>query len=106
MWHNGLTAFLVTLSNPLIVFLFMAAFAQFTFIVPQAPIEMCVGFMSLAFGALLWWFGLTWLIDKVRGKFDVYGIIIINKIIGSVVVIFSLIALIGTIFNLYQLPSF
>lgn len=106
LWHNGLTAFLVTLSNPLIVLLFMATFAQFAFIVPQAPVEMCVGFMSIIFGALLWWFGLTWLIDKVRGKFDVYGIILINKIIGSVVVIFSLIALIGTIFNLYQLPSF
>ena len=52
-------------------------------------------------GALIWWFGLTWLIDKVRGKFDKGGIVLINKIIGSVVIIFSVIFLIGTIFNLY-----
>lgn len=106
LFHNALTAFLVTLSNPLIVFLFMATFAQFAFVVPDMPVEMCVGYLSIVFGALLWWFGLTWLIDKVRGKFDTNGILLINKVIGSAVVIFSLIALIGTVFNLYHLPSF
>ena len=106
LFHNGLTAFLVTLSNPLIVFLFMAAFAQFAFVVPDMPLEMTVGYLSIVFGALLWWFGLTWLIDKVRGKFDTNGILIINKVIGSVVIIFSVIALIGTVFNLYHLPEF
>ena len=104
--HNGITAFLVTLSNPLIVFLFMATFAQFAFVVPDMPIEMSVGYLSIVFGALLWWFGLTWLIDKIRGKFDTNGILIINKVIGSVVIIFSLIALVGTVFNLYHLPEF
>ena len=104
--HNGITAFLVTLSNPLIVFLFMATFAQFAFVVPDMPIEMGVGYLSIVFGALLWWFGLTWLIDKIRGKFDTNGILIINKVIGSVVIIFSLIALVGTVFNLYHLPEF
>lgn len=104
--HNGITAFLVTLSNPLIVFLFMATFAQFAFVVPDMPIEMGVGYLSIVFGALLWWFGLTWLIDKIRGKFDTNGILIINKVIGSVVIIFSLIALVGAVFNLYHLPEF
>ena len=104
--HNGITAFLVTLSNPLIVFLFMATFAQFAFVVPDMPIEMGVGYLSIVFGAVLWWVGLTWLIDKIRGKCDTNGILIINKVIGSVVIIFSLIALVGTVFNLYHLPEF
>ena len=47
------------------------------------------------------WCGLTWLVDKVRGKFDESGILILNKIIGSVVIVFSLVVLIGTVFNLY-----
>lgn len=99
--HNGVTAFLVTFSNPLIIFLFMATFAQFAFVVTDHPLHMCVGYFSIICGALLWWFGLTWLIDKVRGKFDNSSIVIINKIIGSIVMIFSLIVLIGTVFNLY-----
>lgn len=104
--HNAFTAFLVTLSNPLIIFLFIATFGSFAFIVPDHPFEMSVGFLSIIGGALLWWYGLTWVIDKIRNKFDTNGIVIINKVIGSVVIIFSMIALLGLIFNLYQLPEF
>lgn len=106
LWHNGVTAFLVTFSNPLIIFLFMGCFAQFAFVVPDHPVEMCLGYLSIVFGALLWWYGLTWLIDKVRTIFDTTSIIIINKVIGSIVIIFSLIVLFGTMFNLYTLPEF
>ena len=87
LWHNGVTAFLVTFSNPLIIFLFLACYAQFAFVMPNHPFEMFVGFLSIVFGALLWWYGLTWLIDKIRGKFDANGIKIINQFIGSVVVL-------------------
>ena len=99
--HNGITAFFVTFSNPLIIFLVIGTFAQFAFVVPNHPIEMTLGYMSIVVGALLWWFGLTWLIDKIKEKFDTNGILIINKVIGSLVIFFSLLMLIGTTFNLY-----
>ena len=105
IFHNGLTAFLVTFSNPLIIFLFMACFAQFAFVQPGQTFEMIVGFACIPAGALLWWYGLTWLIDRIRGKFDVNGILIINKVIGSIVSLFSIIMLLGTVFNLYHLPT-
>ncbi len=101
--HNGVTAFLVTLSNPLIIILFMASFAQLAFVIPGHPFVMLIGYVSIVMGALLWWFGLTWLIDKIRIKFDYYGIILINRIIGSVVILFSVVVLIGTIFNLFTI---
>lgn len=104
LFHNAVTAFLVTLSNPLIIFLFIFLFAQFAFVVPDRPIEMTVGYISIVFGAVLWWFGLTWLIDKIRGIFDDNGILIINRIVGCVVIVSSVIMLFGTIFNLYKLP--
>lgn len=103
LFHNGLTAFFVTLSNPLIILLFMAVFAQLAFIMPGKPLEMCIGYLSIIAGALLWWFGLTWLIDKIRNKFEETGIIIINKVIGSVVILISLIILLGTVFNLFTI---
>ncbi len=102
--YNGITAFLVTLSNPLIIFLFIFLFAQFAFVVNDRPFEMTIGYISIIIGAMLWWFGLTWLIDKVRGKFDNYGIVLINRVVGCIVVIFSVIMLLGTVFNLYKLP--
>lgn len=100
--HNCITAFLVTFSNPLIIFLFLVLFAQFAFVLPDHPFEMVVGFMSIVAGALLWWFGLTWLIDQVRGKFDDNGIRIINKVIGVGVVIGSVVILFGTVANLFR----
>ncbi|MBB1538880.1 MAG: LysE family transporter [Prevotella sp.] len=101
--HNGFTAFLLTVSNPLILLLFMASFAQFNFVIPNHPFEMSFGYIGIFAGALMWWFGLTWLVDKIREKFDIDGISILNKIIGAVVVIFSLIVLVGTVFNLYSI---
>ena len=103
MVHNGVTAFLVTFSNPLIIFLFMGCYAQLAFVVPNHPLEMCVGYLSIVLGALLWWYGLTWLIDKIRGNFTTNGIVIINRVIGSAVMIFSLLILFGTLFNIYHL---
>ncbi len=100
--HNGMTAFLVTFSNPLIVFLFLACYAQFAFVMPNHPFEMFIGFLSIFCGALLWWYGLTWLIDKVRGKFDANGIKLINQIIGAVVMICSAVMILGTVTNLFR----
>ena len=99
--HNGLTGFLVTFSNPLIIFLFMACFAQIAFVVHDHPVEMSFGYLCIFVGALLWWYGLTWLVDMVREKFSDNGIILINRLIGSVVIMFSLVMFVGTVFNLY-----
>lgn len=100
--HNAVTAFFVTLSNPLIVFLFMALYAQFAFVWPNHPFEMVVGFLSIVGGALLWWWGLTWLVDQIRTKFDQNGIRIINQVIGAGVTLFASISLFGTVTNLFR----
>ena len=102
LWYNGWTAFLVTLSNPLIIILLGALFAQFAF-APSTPFDMLVSFLSVAGGALLWWYGLTWLIDQIRTKFDNNGIRIINQIIGAIVILVSVIILLGTVTNLYRI---
>ena len=100
--HNGITAFLVTLSNPLIVFLFMALYAQFSFgLQIDKPIELVAGFISIIGGALLWWWGLTWLVDVIRLKVDNNGIRIINRIIGTLVIVGSIIVLLTTLFSLH-----
>ena len=90
------------MSNPLIIILFGALFAQFAF-APSHPFDMLVSFLSVAGGALLWWYGLTWLIDKIRTKFDTNGIRIINQVIGVVVMLVSVIILLGTVTNLFRL---
>ncbi len=90
-FHNALTGFLVTLSNPLIVLLFVALFARFAFIVPSHPVEQTMGYLALLFGAVGWWYALTYSINKVRNRFDIRGIVWLNRTIGIVVMAVSLI---------------
>ncbi len=87
--HNFVSGFFVTLSNPLIIFLFMALFGQFTFVGTETWPQI-VGYVFIVIGALGWWFGLTWLIDKIRKRFDVRGIWIVNRVIGAAVMIGSI----------------
>jgi len=87
--HNFATGFLVTFSNPLIIFLFVALFGQFTFILPGNPLPQVIGYVFIVVGAVGWWFLLTWLVDKVRTHFNVRGIWMINRTIGCVVMLVS-----------------
>lgn len=90
--HHGVTAFFVTLSNPLIIFLFLGLFARFNFVNNyQSTLMDVLGFFCLMAGAMGWWFGLTYTIDKIRTRFDEQGIWIINRAIGVVVMVASVV---------------
>ncbi len=93
--HNFLTAFFVTLSNPLIIFLFIGLFARFSFVLPGSLIGFqLVGYLAIVLGAVTWWLGITYFVNKVRTRFNVRGIWILNRIIGVVVMIASVIGII------------
>ncbi|MCD8080291.1 MAG: LysE family translocator [Bacteroides sp.] len=97
-FHNFITAFAVTLSNPLIIFLFIGLFARFAFVQPGVIVfEEATSYFAIALGALLWWFGVTWFVNKVRKRFNLRGIWVLNRIIGGIVV---LVAIFGFIFTL------
>ena len=90
--HNGITGFFITLSNPMIIFLFLALFTPMNFMLPeQSLFHQFVGYLSIFGGALLWWVFITYVVNKLRARFDVKGIWIINRIIGSAVMIGSLV---------------
>lgn len=96
--HNFVTAFAVTLSNPLIIFLFIGLFARFTFVTPQIHIyEQVIGYLSIALGAFTWWFCITFFVSKLRSRFNVRGIWMINRVIGGVVMILSVVGIIFTL---------
>lgn len=98
--HNFVTAFFVTFSNPLIIFLFVALFARFTFVIPDHVLQQSLGYLSIFIGALLWWFALAYAINKVRTRFKVKEIFILNRIIGGVVIIAAIAGFMITITGL------
>lgn len=100
LFHNFTTAFLITLSNPLIIFLFIALFNMLTFVIPGNWFGQCIGYLSIVAGAMLWWLGLTYVINKMRNSFGIKGIQRLNRTIGCIVFAASIIYAIMTVFKI------
>lgn len=98
--HNFVTSFFLTLSNPLIIFLFIALFAQLTFTVPQNPFGAFWGYISIFGGAMLWWGGLTYIITRMKNSFGYRGMIVLNRTIGVIVLTVSVIYAFLTLFHI------
>lgn len=98
--HNFVTSFLLTLSNPLIVFLLIALYAQLTFTVPANPFGVACGYLSILGGAMLWWLALTYIITRMRNSFGLRGMVFINRTIGTVLVVVSVFYAIATAFRI------
>lgn len=93
----AISGFAVTVSNPLIIFMFLALFGQFTFILIDNIIPQIVGYLAIICGALSWWFCLTWLVDKVRSRFNSKVLWWINRVIGIAVMVVSGLMILSTV---------
>ena len=104
-WRDMVTGFLFTLSNPLIMFLIIPLFARFGFPLPEYKFyHIILGYAFIVAGALSWWAVITFFVDKVRTHFNIRSMWLINRIIGSIILILSLYGLVtGTIAYLQQL---
>ena len=100
LFYNFISGFGLTISNPLIIFLFIALFNMFTFVIPANPLGQAIGYLSIIAGAMLWWLGLTYVITKMKDNFGLRGILYLNRSIGSIVVCSSIIYAIMTLWNL------
>ncbi len=99
------TGFLFTLSNPLIMFLIIPLFARFSFPLPEYKFyHIIIGYAFIVAGALLWWAVITFFVDKVRSHFNIRSMWLINRIIGSIILLLSLYGLVtGTYAYLQEL---
>lgn len=98
---DTITGFLFTLSNPLIVFLIIPLFARFGFPLPEHKFyHIILGYIFIVAGALLWWTVITYTVDKVRSHFNINSMWLINRIMGSLMLLLSLYGLVTGIWDL------
>ena len=101
---NILTGFLFTVSNPLILFLIIGLFARFNFLLPEMKFyHYILGYIFIFGGALGWWWVVTTFVDKVSAHFNLRSMWLINRIIGSVILIFALVGIVTASIDLFQL---
>lgn len=98
--QDFITAFLFTFSNMLIVLLYIGLFARFGFVLPEHSVWMILaGIGGIGIGAIVWWFLITYFISKLRRWSNVRGIWLMNKIVGSVIMIVSIIGFLMVFLN-------
>lgn len=84
------TGFLLTFSNPLILFFIIGLFARFNFLdLPTSMGHYILGFLCIAIGAVGWWTGITYLIDHIRGRFTIRSMRRINRAIAILVILMA-----------------
>lgn len=90
-----ISVFFLTLSNPITVIFFGAVFSSLDALDNggwRTTMLLVGGVFS---GAVLWWFTLTWLINMFRHKFKLRSIWWLNKIAGSLIVVFGIVAIVS-----------
>ncbi|MDR3252081.1 MAG: LysE family translocator [Tannerella sp.] len=97
-WRDLVTAFLLTLSNVLIVLLLIGLYARFGFLLPEHSVEMTVaGLAGICGGCVLWWLFITFVVSLFRKWFNIRGLKILNRIVGSVIMFLAVFGLISSI---------
>ena len=85
------SAFGLCVSNPIIIFLFIALFARFNFFSSKSNVyQVLLALSSIFVGALSWWVTLTMIVGSLRKKFKKRGLRILNFITGGVLIVLSI----------------
>ena len=87
VWKDLVSSFFINLSNIGILFLYIALFSQFKFINSENSLSAHVaGILSIGAGAIIWWIIISHIVDRLRDRFNLRGLILFNKILGIVLI--------------------
>lgn len=82
------TGFLIAIANPLVIFFYLTLFAAFVFTPGSVDTEsFYIGMLSLWAGDFCWWLLLTYVINKIRNRFDLKQIRTINIWFGIILMV-------------------
>lgn len=103
---DTVTGFLFTFSNPLILFFIMGLFGRFNFILPEFVFyHYVIAFTSLFLGTLIWWYSITFLVNKLRGVFNVRSMWALNRLIGAVLAIMAIVGIYSAVSGIVDSQS-
>ena len=88
LWQIMITGFLVAIVNPLVVFFYMGLFAFFSLPVDDftTGVKMQT-YLFVLMGDVCWWLTLSTLINKLRNRFDLRGLWMINRVLGTILIV-------------------
>ena len=92
------SAFLLTFSNATIILALVGLYTRFSFNpILEGTSSLIVGLISFSTAALLWWFMFTTLVYRLRKRFRRSGLVILNRVVGTIFVVIGIIGIIKTL---------
>lgn len=94
-----ISAFLLAIANIGVLFIFITLYARSQFNpISEGKGAVLGAMLSIFSGGLLWWFFMTGLVSRLRKHFNRRGLIVMNRIIGSVLMIAGVVGLLALLF--------
>ncbi|MDD2552003.1 MAG: LysE family transporter [Dysgonamonadaceae bacterium] len=98
-YQDFATAFLLTLSNVAIIFLFISLYARFQY----SPLDknwftFAVGITSIGVGALVWWTFITTYVSKLKRYFNRQSLKFFNRMMGIILMLLGVLGIVGIAF--------
>lgn len=91
-WSDFISGFFLTVSNPLILFFIIGLFARFNFILPEYEIFHYIwAYLTIFSGALIWWYLVTFFVSKLRSRFNVRSLWLVNRIVATILIVMAVI---------------
>ncbi len=97
LFGDFLSIFILTVSNPIGIFVFVAVFAGFNLVGKESSISVIILVLGVITGAALWWFSLSGLVSIFRNRFRLRKLLLVNRVAGVLVIAFGFFV-IATIF--------
>ncbi len=95
-WQDYFSSFLITVSNPLVVFVFLAVFASSGLVLNiEKPYHSLSIISGIYLGACIWWFSLSGLVSLFKHRINQQFLWWFNKSAGVAVWLFVLISAIA-----------
>lgn len=102
--QDFVSTFLLTISNPLALFLFIAFFAGFGVVAPNSGLAaQLVLILGVFLGATTWWLLLTSVVGLFRHAVNLRRLYWINKIAGATIIVLVLVGLVVWLFREFVL---
>jgi threonine/homoserine/homoserine lactone efflux protein len=94
-FQDIISSFLVTVSNPLTVFVFLAVFTSSGVAISlEKPYHSFFVILGIFLGAFLWWFTLSGIVSLFRHKINLRVLWWINKTAGALIILFVIVTVI------------
>ena len=102
MWEDYITTLLLTATNPLIIFYFIALFAVGNVVSSDYLPHTAITLLGVLVGGVAWWYALSTAVSRFRHRFRLKHLWWINKVAGGLIILLGAAALFGAVVSLVQ----